>query len=290
MQIIYGKKHHYPREIASLTKIMTCYLTLTLTKKLNLPLMELTVRVSKLAASMIGTSANLKEGDQLKLIDLLYGLMLPSGNDAAFILGEALGCLLYYDFNNRSRIYELIHGKMICVMSEPVVEPLKYFLNEMNKTAKELKLYNTTFANPHGLMNRYNRSTASDVAKLSCFALKLPLFLQIVNTKHYECVIKNYKNNSSRKEVWFNTNKLLDKGFFGVKTGITDTAGPCLVTSLRSHNLKKDIWAVCVILNCRTMEKRWTECEELLTWGLKEISLRNEESGMFATPRNLIHN
>ena len=291
MGIVFGKKHHYPREIASLTKIMTCYLTLILAKRMNLSMNELNVRVTRLAASMSGTSAELKEGDQLKLIDLLYGLMLPSGNDASFALGEALGCLLYYEFNNRSRFYEILQAKMICVASEPVIDPMKYFLNEMNKTAKELKLFNTTFANPHGLMNRHSKSTASDVAKLSCVALKMPVFLQIVNSKHYDCVIRNQKTGSSRKSDWFNTNKLLDKGFFGVKTGITPSAGPCLVTSLKSHlgdkTGKKEVWAVVVILNCRTMEKRWGECEELLGWGVREIAKGEECMG---SARDLKHN
>ena len=259
---------------------MTCYVSLLLAKKLNLNMNEMTVKITKLSASMTGTSANLKEDDQLKMIDLIYGLMLPSGNDAAYALGEAFGCLLFYDANNKIKLYEILQNKYICVKNELVNvsnDPLKYFLNEMNKTAMDLKLYNTFFVNPHGLMNRHNKSTAADCAKLACVTLKHPAFFQIVNTKQYESIIKNMKSASTRKELWFNTNKLLDKGFIGLKTGITNTAGPCLSTSLKFKQKDKEVWAVCVILSCRTMEKRWGECEELLHWGIKEILNKNDE-------------
>lgn len=252
-------------------------------QRLRINLSDIIVKITRMAASMNGTSAKLREGDHLKMIDLLYGLMLPSGNDAAFALAEALGCLLFYEINDTIKLDEVLITKNINVSNEfpDSNEPLRYFLHEMNKTAKELKLYNTTYANPHGLMNRFNKSTASDVAKLSCVTLQNSLFLQIVNTKFYECSIKNYRIASIRKESWFNTNKLLDSGFYGVKTGITDAAGPCLVTSLKIIKKNhKDVWVVCVILNCRTMDKRWGECEELLNWGIKEILWKNEDVGI----------
>lgn len=278
-QVILGKKHHDSREVASLTKIMTCYVTLMLCKKLGIPMGEFTIRVSKLAAGMTGTSAELNEGEHLKVLDLLYALMLPSGNDAAWALAESLGCLLYYEFNNRSRMYEIVSSRFLSVGNETAVqEPVRHFINEMNRVAQELKLYNTSFANPHGLMNRFNKSTASDIAKLSCTAIKNPQFIQIVNARSHECVIKNSRLNTNRKEIWFNTNKLLEKGFLGVKTGVTDTAGPCLVASMRLGNTgkdsKKEPWCLCVILGCRSMEKRWGECEDLLNWAMKEVNER----------------
>lgn len=204
--------------------------------------------------------------------------MLPSGNDAAYALAENLGFLLFLEATNRVKLEEIISNKTISIGSEmsSISDSVRYFLNEMNKVAKDHRLYNTQFANPHGLMNRFNKSTASDVAKLSCISLKNSLFLQIVNTKTYECYIKNFRINNVRKEVWINTNKLLEKGFTGVKTGVTDAAGPCLTTSLKVNKKdKSDYWVVCVILNCRSMEKRWTECQDLLTWGIKELILHD---------------
>lgn len=253
---------------------MTCYVCILLSKRMNMNLSEISVKITKEASFMNGTSANLQNGDQLKLIDLLFGLMLPSGNDAAYSLAENLGCLLFYEATNRVKLLEILDNKYISLLNETlnINDPLKYFIHEMNKVAKELKLYNTQFANPHGLMNRCNKSTASDVAKLACVALKNPLFSQIVNTKLYESYIKNHKTGNSRKEVWVNTNKLLEKGFNGVKTGITDAAGPCLAASLKINKKdKSDIWVVSVILSCRSMEKRWTESQDLITWGVKEI-------------------
>ena len=225
---------------------------------------------------MVGTTASLLEGDELRLCDLLHALMLPSGNDAAYSIAESFGCLLYYETHNKLRLLDVSSKNFIYATNEllSVVNPLRCFLNEMNRVAKDLKLFNTNFANPHGLMNHYNRSTASDVAKLACLALRNEIFFQIVNKKQYDCMIKNYKFSTIRKKTWINTNKLLDKGFIGVKTGITDAAGPCLVTSLKDD---KGIWAICVILGCRSMEKRWEECEELLNWGIKEIFINNNK-------------
>jgi len=281
-QIISGKKHHNSREIASLTKIMTCYIAISLSNRFSLNLSEFTIKITRFSSTMIGTSADLLEGDQLRLIDLLHALMLPSGNDAAYAIAESFGCLLYYDINNKTRLSEISQNHLISVTNEliNIVDPLRYFLNEMNRTAKELKLYNTSFANPHGLMNRNNKSTASDVAKLACIALKNAIFLQIVNKKLYECTIKNDKYLKNRKKTWFNTNKMLDKGYIGIKTGITDAAGPCLVTSLKLNQNDKEIWAICVILGCRNMEKRWEECEELLKFGIKQIFMKNNKENL----------
>ena len=82
------------REIASLTKIMTCYVVLLLLKRFDLDEKKHYIEVSDLAASTSGTSAELKTGDIMSVWDLLHGLMLPSGNDAAIVLAEHFGCML----------------------------------------------------------------------------------------------------------------------------------------------------------------------------------------------------
>jgi D-alanyl-D-alanine carboxypeptidase (penicillin-binding protein 5/6) len=102
----------------------------------------------------------------------------------------------------------------------------------MNKVAIEYGLKNTKFSNPHGLANKLNKSTCNDIAILTCKGLKMPEFAKIVQTKCYTCYykLKEPENKSSEEFVneWINTNKLLDKGFLGVKTGITNAAGACL--------------------------------------------------------------
>lgn len=89
-QLIAGIGYHGVREIASLTKIMTCFVCLDLIER-GIISEDSTVEISRRAADMIGTSANLEEGDIVNIWDLLHGLMLPSGNDAARALAEFCG-------------------------------------------------------------------------------------------------------------------------------------------------------------------------------------------------------
>ncbi len=108
---------------------------------------------------------------------------------------------------------------------------LKLFLNEMNKLSKELDLRNTNFANPHGLQNNYNKSSSWDLGRLTYHAIKYEEFRKIVVTRKHKAFLKYVEDNEEVTEsqiIWENTNKLLDKGFSGVKTGITKPAGACL--------------------------------------------------------------
>ena len=92
--VVASKKESVQRQVASLTKIMTFYTCLRLVEKYKMTPKTTLVTVSRTGASIPGTSANLREGDQLYLQDLFYGLMLPSGNDAAYALAEYFGGLL----------------------------------------------------------------------------------------------------------------------------------------------------------------------------------------------------
>lgn len=185
-----------------------------------------------------------------------------------------------------------------------------HFVEMMNLNARELELLDSRFSNPTGLANKHNLSTAFDIAKLCVYGLRNPLFYKIVNTQQYIATPINkfqikktlkpeenytmksnngfaqkYEENrchhsSSKRSLFLeNTNKLLKKGFKGVKTGITDSAGPCLAVAY------KDV--VCVILKCRTMERRWEEVEGLVKWeeegrrtvGCKEVENRRMTAG-----------
>ena len=102
----------------------------------------------------------------------------------------------------------------------------------MNTQAKNLGLKHTKFGNPHGLPHPDARSTAIDIAKLSCACLDLPFFEEITNCKVYKATIPS--GTSKRAVCWENTNKLLRReGFVGLKTGITVTAGPCLACAYK---------------------------------------------------------
>lgn len=101
----------------------------------------------------------------------------------------------------------------------------------MNKLAKEYELKNTFFANMHGLQNAQNKSSCYDLAKLSYYCIKNEEFKKIVNTKKYKAFIKCVDENDDVSEsqiIWENTNKLLERGFGGIKTGITKPAGACM--------------------------------------------------------------
>jgi serine-type D-Ala-D-Ala carboxypeptidase (penicillin-binding protein 5/6) len=236
--LLYTKNDSEVREIASLTKIMTCIVSLNLLKTFDKDNINTLIKVSYRASQVTGTSAELKNGDEISIKSLLYGLMLPSGNDAAWALAEFFG----------SKI------------SPSSSKPAKRFVSEMNKTARELDLHSTHFGNPHGLIHNRNLSTARDVGKLACYCLKDQIFREIVNTKSYTAEIKG-QDGFLRFQSWENTNKLLGKGFDGVKTGITPNAGPCLCVSLNT-----DIQIVIVLLNSKTMEDRWIEAKKLADW------------------------
>lgn len=242
--MLYGKGEDEMREIASLTKIMTCYLSLQLAKDYSIDLHS-EVSVSAKAAAMIGTSAELCAGDRLKLIDILHGLMLPSGNDAAQALAEFFGRAIA-----ERRGYVTMTKKLD-----------RLFIREMNMVANALCLRRTFFQNPHGMSIKRNHSSARDVGTLASLALRVPLFYDIVNAKTYTCTIQN-KRRPTRTITWENTNKLLHQGFDGVKTGITDAAGPCLCASVRKGAQR----IIITVLSARSMEERWVEVPRLAKW------------------------
>ena len=236
-RVLFGYKDLEVKEIASLSKIMTCFVCLKLIED-KIAAFEDKVKISNKASHINGTSAELKEGDSIAVLDLLYGLMLPSGNDAAWALAEHFGAAL----NPNSS------------------KPVKDFLYEMNKYSRNLGLYTTYFANPHGLIYKKNVSSARDVCKLCSFAMKDPIFKKIVSTKvHYAEV--NSELEGSRKVYWENTNKLLSRGFEGIKTGVTDNAGPCLATGIRGH-----MYIIIILLNAKSMEARWEEAQAIANW------------------------
>mmetsp|Transcript_11381 Transcript_11381/g.9787 ORF Transcript_11381/g.9787 Transcript_11381/m.9787 type:complete len:103 (+) Transcript_11381:381-689(+) len=102
-------------------------------------------------------------------MDLYYALMLPSGNDAALCIAYGIGSLL-------------IKKKRLKPVNGLPLSPLKEFIKEMNKMTLKLGLRNTMFANPHGLSEKGNKSTANDLGKLAYLALQVPLIRRVVST------------------------------------------------------------------------------------------------------------
>jgi len=232
---IAGYNEDLPREIASLTKIATCIVVLRAAEKHSYSL-ETKVNVSERASRIHGTSAELKAGDELSVHDLLFALMLPSGNDAALVLAEEIGKLISED------------------------TPYQAFISEMNQLATELKLGSTSFTNPHGMSTSLNISTSKEIAALAYHGLKYSVFKAVCSTTSYTCEVVN--SETKRRVTWTNTNQLLNRGFDGLKTGTTPSAGPCLCSYIKqgSHEV------IIVLLNCHTISVRWGETTRLWKW------------------------
>ncbi len=265
-ELLFGRWESERREIASLTKIMTLYTSLNLIRQYNIDPMKATVEVSSKAGSVIGTRAFVEEGDRLLFHDMMYALMLPSGNDAAVALAEFCGKTI-----KENTLPPIDPGKKGEPTKSPT--PIRLFVKEMNRIAQELGLADTSFANPHGLINFNNKSSARDMAKLSSVAMRDPTFRTVVRCRRYACIAID-KDGKDKKFRWRNTNKLLAKGYNGVKTGITPSAGPCLATSIESDGIS----LIVVVLNTKTVDQRWVEVKKLTKWAMSRIKKIDELS------------
>lgn len=230
-QILYEKNANNRVKMASTTKIMTAIVIIE-----NNDLGK-TIEVSKKAAGTGGSRLGLKTGDKITIRDLLYGLMLCSGNDAAVALAESTS-------GNIQDFSEL-----------------------MNQKALELRLTNTHFESPHGLDSDEHYTTAYELAKLSDYALNNKTFLQIVGTKNYTITINGYSKNLS------NTNELLGNlnGVYGIKTGFTNGANRCLVTACKRNNM--DI--ITVVLGCDTKKFRTQDSIKLIEYSFNTYDYIN---------------
>ena len=232
-EIIWGKNELQKRPMASTTKIMTAIVDLE-----NSNLSDV-VTVSKKAAGTGGSRLKISTGDKITINDLLYGLMLRSGNDAAVALAQHVG------------------------------GSVEGFATLMNKKAKELGLSDTNFVTPHGLDNENHYTTAYELALLTDYALDNKTFSKIVNTKSTTISI----NGNSRNI--YNTNELLGymSGVNGVKTGFTNGAGRCLVTSCTRDNNQ----IITVVLGCDTKKQRTSDSTKLIEYAFKNYTRINLE-------------
>lgn len=204
-RVIVSKNMNKKLLIASTTKIMTAVVAIESGKTNKM------VKVTDKVLEAYGSAIYLSIGEKMKLEDMLYGLMMQSGNDAALMISDYLG------------------GE-------------EKFVDKMNEKAKKIGMKNTTFANPHGLDEKtQNYSTAYDMALLMRYANSLPLFKKIVGTK------KHTVKTDEKTYVWSNKNKLLYtyKYTTGGKTGFTEKAKRTLVTSAS----KDDLNLIVVTLN-----------------------------------------
>lgn len=223
--IVFEKNGTEKLPMASTTKIMTLLTALELSEPDEL------VTVPKEAVLQEGSSAYLKEGAVITMENLLYGLMLNSGNDAAV----AVACH--------------ISGST------------EAFAEEMNSLAKEIGAENTVFKNPNGLDEEGHYTTAIDLAKITQYALKNEEFCKIVSTRLHKAEYTKADGELFELE-YINHNKLLRDydGCIGVKTGYTKADGRCLVSAAERDGAKY----IAVTLNS---PNDWKEHKEMLDMG-----------------------
>ena len=228
-RVLFEKDAHKKKKIASITKIMTAILAIESGK------MDETVTVSGNAFGTEGSSLFLQKGQKMKLEDLVYGLMLRSGNDAAVAIAEHVG------------------------------GSLEGFIMMMNQKAEEIGMENSSFTNPHGLDNTPDHySTAYDMALLSRYAMMNETYREISGTKEHRA-----PNTLEKWDyVWKNKNKMLRlyKYSTGGKTGFTKLARRTLVSTAENDGLS----LVAVTLNA---SNDWDDHMKLFDQAFNEYSL-----------------
>ena len=308
------------RYIASLTKMMTALLFLESGKDMNA---EITIPTSltqefKDIQNANGSTMNLRIGETVRRIDLLYGLLVASANDAASVIAsdvsggdltafvaqmnaraKELGCTDttfscvhgLYDYANGStmnlrigetvRRIDLLYGLLVAsandaasvIASDVSGGDLTAFVAQMNARAKELGCTDTTFSCVHGLYDYGNVSTAEDLAKIAAACYANETYMQAANTLTYTLPATNLHQNERTIK---STNLMLDPEYAyhrdyvrGMKTGFTTLAGRCFVTFAQQDGHTYGL----VVLGS-DMNNIYRECAEILDWAFSSFSDR----------------
>lgn len=242
---LYTKAADTRRSTGSTTKIMTAKVVLS-QPKLNLDA-KVTIQMaySDYIVSKNASSARLIVGDKVTVRQLLYGLMLPSGCDAAYALADKFG-------SGKTRAARV-----------------KSFIGKMNSTAKSLGLKNTHFDSFDGIGNGKNYSTPRDLTKLASSAMKSSTFRTIVKTKKYTAKTVTKKGGTRTMAPWTNTNTLLGSysGAIGVKTGSGPEAKYCLVFAAT----RKGKTVIGTVLTSSSSSQRAKDATKLMNYGFGRV-------------------
>ena len=230
-RVLFSKNMDTKLKMASTTKIVTALTVINNCENLDEPF-----KINNKAVGIEGTSIYLKYNEVLTARELLYGLMLRSGNDASVAL--ALHC----------------------------ADSIEEFADMMNETAKQCGALNSHFVNPHGLDADEHYTTAYDLALITTKALQNPTFKEIVSTKNIKI-----SGGEQGTRYLVNKNRLLNSldGCIGVKTGFTSGAGRCLVSAVERDGMT----IVAVVLNCGPMFEESTDLLNLAFTKYKNVEL-----------------
>ena len=223
-RVIKGKNYNSPYLIASITKIMTCLLAIESNK------IDDVIEVDDTILDSYGSGIYIEVGEQISIRDLLYGLMLRSGNDAALMIAKY------------------------------VSNDVDSFVLKMNEKAKKLGMINTNYENPHGLDSENHYTSARDMAIVARELVKHKKILE------YSSTYEEYLKKPDGTSTWMvNTNKLIRfyNGCDCGKTGYTNEAGHCLVASA----IKNGMRLISVVISSPDSKTRFNEVSSMFNYG-----------------------
>jgi D-alanyl-D-alanine carboxypeptidase (penicillin-binding protein 5/6) len=253
-KLLWGSNEKTPLDFASTTKIMTAYLVVKLAQE-HPEILDEKVVFSKNADDTIGSTAAIRAGEEISARELLYGLLLPSGNDASVAFAEHFG------------------GRFAGGDGDAEKSPKKSydaFIVAMNDAATELGMSESHFDNTHGLTDETHKASAADLLTLAHAAMKFPLFREVVSTPQHGAKVAG-PGGYERNVLWKNTNRLLGiEGYDGVKTGTTTPAGACLV----SRGTHGDQPLIVVVLGAGSSDSRYVDTRNLFRWGWSQLEAK----------------
>ena len=258
--ILWAQNADEPRKAASTAKTMCAYTILLLAEK-EPAIMDEWVRVSKLAGTTTGSTAGLKPGEQVRVKDCLLGMLLPSGNDAGNALAE--------HFN--SRLAQPDETMRKAGLDNPLLKTRANFIAEMNRVARQIGMTNTIYRSSYGDggTEQDRTTTARDLSLLAFTAMQKPAFRTWVATLKHTAEVKQ-ASGKPRTAEWQNSNQLLalELGYDGIKTGVTNQAGNCLMASGRHGGDPLFV----VVLGSSSSEARYADARNLFRWAWTQRS------------------
>lgn len=242
------------RKAASTAKVMCAYTVFQLAAQ-NPSIMSEWIQISQLAGTTVGSTAELKPGEQIQVKDAILAMLLPSGNDAGNALAE--------HFHPRLAPPDEVLLK--AGLDNPLLNTRSNFIAEMNRFARRIGMTQTIYRSSFGDggTEHDRTTTAADLSRLAFAAMQLPDFRRAVATRYHEARIKK-ADGSLRSAAWENSNELLklDLGYDGIKTGLTNQAGHCLIASGQREQRRLHV----VVLGSVSEEARDSDTRNLFRW------------------------